>query len=103
MYEKYICPRIKTVEFYVRTGTKHTELSWVPLSLSQNSLKPTYSNPPLSFATPKRNSYIRHWHLATYSKQCCRCIFNKTLIKKSHCQMTKKHQKPSNYKMSRLW
>jgi len=27
MYEKYICPRIKTVEFYVRTGTKHTELS----------------------------------------------------------------------------
>jgi len=27
MYKKYICPRIKTVEFYVRTGTKHTELS----------------------------------------------------------------------------
>ena len=27
MYEKYICPRIKTVEFYVRIGTKHTELS----------------------------------------------------------------------------
>ena len=27
MYEKYICPRIKIVEFYVRTGTKHTELS----------------------------------------------------------------------------
>jgi len=27
MYERYNCPLIKTVEFYVLAGTKHTELS----------------------------------------------------------------------------
>jgi len=64
MYEKYICPRIKTVEFYVRTGTKHTELSttftlteFAKTHLQQSRLqKKIFENgfcPHLSFAPPQ--------------------------------------------------
>ena len=67
MYEKYMYPRIKTVEFYVRTSMKYTALSitftvteFAKTHLQQSRLPKKIFVHHCHIPPPKRNSYIRH-------------------------------------------